>query len=52
MPSLTSCADGKRAELTAFFCLFRKAVGLAMVHVDNKGIFDRDGDMTDWDKNR
>ena len=30
----------KRAELTAFLCLFRKAIGLTMVHVDNKGIID------------
>ena len=28
----------KRAELTAFLCLPRKAVGPTMVHVDNKGI--------------
>ena len=26
----------KRAELTAFQCFLRKAVGPAMVHVDNK----------------
>ena len=30
----------KRAELTAFLCLFRKAVGPTMLHVDNKGIMD------------
>ena len=30
----------KRAELTAFFCLFRIAIGLTMVHVDTKGIID------------
>ena len=30
----------KRAELPAFLCLLRKAVGPTMVHVDNKGIFD------------
>ena len=29
-----------RAELTAFLCNFRKAIGLTMVHVDNKGIID------------
>ena len=27
----------KRAEITAFLSLVRKAVGLTMVHVDNKG---------------
>ena len=30
----------KRAELTAFLCLFRKAIGPTMVNVDNKGIID------------
>ena len=30
----------KRAELTAFFCLLRKAVGPTMVHVDTKGLID------------
>ena len=30
----------KSAELTAFLCLFREAIGPAMVHVDNKGIID------------
>ena len=30
----------KRAELTAFLCLTRKAIGPTMVHVDNKGIID------------
>ena len=30
----------KRAELTAFLCLFRKAVGPTMLHVNNKGIID------------
>ena len=30
----------KRGELTAFLCLRRKATGLTMVHVDNKGIID------------
>ena len=30
----------KRAELTAFLCLLRKAIGPTMVHVDSKGIFD------------
>ena len=30
----------KRAELTAFLCLFGKAVGPTMLHVDNKGIID------------
>ena len=30
----------KRAELTTFLCLFRKAIGLAMVHVDDRGISD------------
>ena len=29
-----------RAELTVFLCLFRKAVGPTMVHVDNQGIID------------
>ena len=28
----------KRTDLTAFLCLFKKAIGLTMVHVDNKGI--------------
>ena len=28
----------KRAELTAFLCLLRKAVGPTLVYVDNKGI--------------
>ena len=28
----------KRAEQTAFLCLLRKAIGLTMVHVANKGI--------------
>ena len=28
----------KRAELTAFLCLLRKAIGNTLVHVDNKGI--------------
>ena len=31
----------KRAELTAFFCLLKKVIGLIKVHVDNKGIIDR-----------
>ena len=30
----------KRAELTAFLCLLRKAISLIVVHVDNKGIID------------
>ena len=30
----------KRAELTAFWCLLRKAIGPTVVHVDNKGIID------------
>ena len=30
----------KRAELMAFSCLLRNAIGLTMVHVDNKGIID------------
>ena len=30
----------KRAELTAFLCLLRKAIGPTMVHVDKKGIND------------
>ena len=30
----------KRAELTTFLCLLRKAIGPKMVHVDNKGIID------------
>ena len=30
----------KRAELTAFLCLFRKAIGPTMVHVDNEGIIE------------
>ena len=30
----------KRPELTAFLCLFRKAIGLTMVHFENKGIID------------
>ena len=30
----------KRAELSAFLCLPRKATGPTMVHVDNKGIID------------
>ena len=30
----------KRAELTAFLCLFRRAIRLATVHVDKKGIID------------
>ena len=31
----------KRAELTAFLCLLRRAISPAMVHVDKKGIIDR-----------
>ena len=30
----------KRAEFAAFLCLFKKAIGPSMVHVDNKGIID------------
>ena len=30
----------KRAELTAFLCLLKKATGPTMDHVDNKGIID------------
>ena len=30
----------RRADLTAFVCFLRKAVGPTMVHVDNKGITD------------
>ena len=30
----------KRAELTAFLCLFKKVTGPIKVHVDNKGIID------------
>ena len=30
----------KRAELTAFLCLLRKAIGPTVVHVDNKRIID------------
>ena len=30
----------KRAELTAFFCLFRRTVGPTTAHVDNKGTID------------
>ena len=30
----------KRAELTAFLCLLRKAIGPTVVHVDNAGIID------------
>ena len=30
----------KRAELAAFLCLFRSAIGPTMVQVDNKGIID------------
>ena len=30
----------KRTELTAFLCLFRKAMGPTMVHADSKGIVD------------
>ena len=30
----------ERAELTAFWCLLRKVIGPAMVHIDNKGIID------------
>ena len=30
----------KRAELMAFLCLLRKAMGPTMYHVDNKGIID------------
>ena len=29
----------KRAELTAFQCLLRKATGPTMVHVEHKGIY-------------
>ena len=29
-----------RAELMAFLCLLRKAIGPTVVHVDNKGIID------------
>ena len=29
-----------RAELTAFLCLLKTAIGLTMVHVDDKGISD------------
>ena len=29
-----------RAELTAFLCYLRKALGPTMVHVDNKGLVD------------
>ena len=38
----------KRAELTAFVCLFRKAIGPTVVHVDSKRIIDglRKGDMS------
>ena len=28
----------RRAKLTAFWCLLRRATGPTMVHVDNKGI--------------
>ena len=31
---------GKRAELTAFLCLFQKVIGPILVHVDSKGIID------------
>ena len=30
----------KRAELTAFLCFLRKAIGPALIHIDNKGIID------------
>ena len=30
----------KRAELTAFLCLLKRAIGPVKVHVDNKGIID------------
>ena len=30
----------KRAELTAFLCLLRKAFGPAVVHIDDKGTTD------------
>ena len=30
----------KRTELTAFLCLFRKAIGPTMVHVYNRGMID------------
>ena len=30
----------KRAELTAFLCLFTRVIGPVRVHVDNKGIID------------
>ena len=30
----------ERAEVTAFLCTLRKAVGPAMVHVDKEGMFD------------
>ena len=37
----------KKAELTAFLCLLRKAIGPTMVHVDDRGINDglRRGEM-------
>ena len=28
----------KRAQLTAFLCLFRRIIGLTTVHIDNRGI--------------
>ena len=30
----------KSAELTVLLCLFRKAIGPTMVHVDNEGIIE------------
>ena len=30
----------KRADLTAFLCHFKKAIGPTMLHVDNEGIID------------
>ena len=30
----------KRAEVTAFLCLLKRAVGPTMAHVDNKGTID------------
>ena len=43
----------KRALLTAFWCLFRKAIGRMLVHVDNKGIIDglwREVNEVHWSK--
>ena len=44
---MTETQNTELAEVTAFLSLYRKAIGLTMVHVDNKGIDDgMDGEVT------